>query len=704
MMGIRNTTNKRPCYWSSDAMGKAADACRRLYPLNFPQPSRNEDNTQEFEAAQKLRVEHFCTQLRQRGFAAVQLCPEGEDDNMPVLNISLENGADRIQTGSSETGMVTCKTYECNGKLTKYFPQVYEPAEPSSDDDDDDDDDDEGLFEQYSCSKCNMEERGVAVAREEGRCGPSEEFWCCETCDECWLCSNCYQDCVKFQEGPEETFLAILPPALSGIHRLLNLEPATKALLRSSLPDHGHKYIEGDKEIFHWSGKSSDQSSQERFGKEGDAGKLRSRLLGLGCDIISSIIQCEEGLKLPSPHMTVNGHRHNGFKWIYDEHGPKLSQDETENCEQWIYRGLACTNTSLLSAFQYFEKAGELHCEGHKDKGLLTIVMNPQGLEARDSDGNWIPMDTDEEGQPLNPNCAVVFPGLTFEKATGGFFRATEHRVRNLGDGGRLSLVAKLRCHEDTMIDVPWAVRMIKDDLPKDSHEIFKVGNMLETIIGEGKSVNNITSQSGCIALPIFKKPKRDIIFDDSTTIDPGLASLPLEALTQILSYVGVADLGRLACVTRWLSRMASHEYHWISAAQSARMDWITAVANHTGEEASVRWNAILGPRLILWETNRMLTLGLSLDYVDAFSNSDELTGDRVETIQVDQRTPLALVVANFVEKHYPDGGFQVHQGRPDDGYYDSKLQRVNLNLTAWHHQLSDGDVLIFDREDTMVD
>ena len=165
---------------------------------------------------------------------------------------------------------------------------------------------------------------------------------------------------------------------------------------------------------------------------------LRSRLLGLGCDIICTILQCEAGLKLPSPQMYV-GKGHVGRFYAYpdevDDEGyvHELSDNDKANCEQWLHRSLTCMDKSLLSAFRYLPKPGPLHCEGHKDRGLLTIVLNPSGLEAL-VDGQWIPMDADELGRPLSSNCAVVFPGLTLEKATSGFFRATEHRVRNVGE------------------------------------------------------------------------------------------------------------------------------------------------------------------------------------------------------------------------------------------------------------------------------
>ena len=98
--------------------------------------------------------------------------------------------------------------------------------------------------------------------------------------------------------------------------------------------------------------------------------------------------------------------------------------------------------------------------------------------------------------------------------------------------------------------------------------------------------------------------------------------------------------------------------------------------------------------------------------YNDTLADVGELTCDRIEKVQVDQRTPLAVDVSSFLDQHFGEeevyGATQVHQGLPcyrrANEFYDSELQRVNLNLTAWHHQLSDGDILAFSREYGMID
>ena len=99
------------------------------------------------------------------------------------------------------------------------------------------------------------------------------------------------------------------------------------------------------------------------------------------------------------------------------------------------------------------------HCDAHKDRGLLTIALDPEGLEALSEGGEWVRMDLGEGGRPLDEGCAVVFAGLTLEAATAGLFRATTHRVANRG--ARTSLVAKIRAASDAVLDVRWSTRRV---------------------------------------------------------------------------------------------------------------------------------------------------------------------------------------------------------------------------------------------------
>jgi hypothetical protein len=156
-------------------------------------------------------------------------------------------------------------------------------------------------------------------------------------------------------------------------------------------------------------------------------------------------------------------------------------------------------------------------------------------------------------------------------------------------------------------------------------------------------------------------------------------------------------------------------------------MDWVTRFAAQTQSTAgaAVRWHVLLGPRLSAWEQNTTINLWLTTDGDYAFTNGRALAGRGEYSsiqqnmtehpgsvrIQVDQRTALSTAVAEFVEEHFPKeeawDRVDVYQGRPSrlqSGAYDSDLQRVNLNLTAWHHQLEDGAILGFERAEMLAD
>lgn len=99
-----------------------------------------------------------------------------------------------------------------------------------------------------------------------------------------------------------------------------------------------------------------------------------------------------------------------------------------------------CFNEPLIlfRVFNYpAHKKGE-HLWGvgeHTDMGFLTILYQDQsgGLQAKTLEGEWIDI-------PPDSNQFVINIGDMLEYWTHGIVRATPHRVRNLGQGDRLSL------------------------------------------------------------------------------------------------------------------------------------------------------------------------------------------------------------------------------------------------------------------------
>ena len=106
--------------------------------------------------------------------------------------------------------------------------------------------------------------------------------------------------------------------------------------------------------------------------------------------------------------------------------------------DDWFDRHLTAQPTVLFRIFRY----PPLPADGpvrwsvgeHTDYGLLTILVQDSagGLEVRGPDG-WI-------AAPAVPDAFVVNLGDMLERMTGGRYRSTPHRVRNVGPHDRLSL------------------------------------------------------------------------------------------------------------------------------------------------------------------------------------------------------------------------------------------------------------------------
>jgi isopenicillin N synthase-like dioxygenase len=87
----------------------------------------------------------------------------------------------------------------------------------------------------------------------------------------------------------------------------------------------------------------------------------------------------------------------------------------------------ADTPATLIKIIRYPAEADSPQGVGaHRDAGVLTLLLaepGSQGLDVRGPDGEWIEVD------PV-PGAFIVNIGEMLEVASGGYLRATEHRVR----------------------------------------------------------------------------------------------------------------------------------------------------------------------------------------------------------------------------------------------------------------------------------
>jgi isopenicillin N synthase-like dioxygenase len=97
----------------------------------------------------------------------------------------------------------------------------------------------------------------------------------------------------------------------------------------------------------------------------------------------------------------------------------------------------ARTPASLIKIVRYPRDAQSTQGVGaHRDAGVLTLLLaepDSSGLQVRDPNAGWIDAD------PL-PGAFIVNIGEMLEIATGGYLRATEHRVNLVHAGDRISV------------------------------------------------------------------------------------------------------------------------------------------------------------------------------------------------------------------------------------------------------------------------
>ena len=106
--------------------------------------------------------------------------------------------------------------------------------------------------------------------------------------------------------------------------------------------------------------------------------------------------------------------------------------------DRWFRDHLTADPTILFRIFHYPpsdpDHPDEWGVGEHTDYGLLTLLAQDDlgGLEVQAVDGRWISVDAD-------PGVIVCNIGDMLERLTGGRYRSTPHRVRNVAGSSRLS-------------------------------------------------------------------------------------------------------------------------------------------------------------------------------------------------------------------------------------------------------------------------
>ena len=95
------------------------------------------------------------------------------------------------------------------------------------------------------------------------------------------------------------------------------------------------------------------------------------------------------------------------------------------------------TPATLIKVVHYPSTAGSSQGVGaHRDSGVLTLLLaepGSAGLQVRGRDGGWVDV-------PARDGAFIVNIGELLELATGGYLRATEHRVNLIQSADRISV------------------------------------------------------------------------------------------------------------------------------------------------------------------------------------------------------------------------------------------------------------------------
>ena len=596
-------------------------------------------------SAKQERVGTFLEQLSGRGFAHVKLSaaplPDAPMDALP------------------------CITSRCPGKMEDVTMSAEGVEEAEKDEDEDEE-------------RCDVCARVI---------GLRDQAWDCDVCEQRLTCAPCYEHALKFQARPRD-FAYVIPAAAAAVHRRISLDDESKAALCTGRPNDGYARIPGDKELFHWRGDSEGIITASNSAQASAVSSLRSRCLRLGANMVSHALQ--HTCKMIVPEMDDMW----AALYHYEPGEPpsKLSEEDTALTNAWLLDGLTCPDESLLSAFHYFPKPAALHCEPHRDKGLLSTLLHPQDVEVHVG-GEWVRADLDERGEPLPSNFALVLVGHTLEAASNGRFKAALHRIVNRG-GSRTSLVAKIRAPLDAELDLRRALRFVASPPELEALGVLSLRSLLDRFTDATGSINAAPS-----VLPL---PPAAAVAD---TMGVGAWTgcfelLSTELLVAIFAMLGVHELSRCARASRAMHATASHNRFWIAAAVRAQIDWATLSAADPH-----KLHRQLGQRLLTFEANEVMTLYLLWDddYDTLPAEGEDEFVPQYVPVRIDQRTPLSVITEPFIEEKREElsaaGVVEVHHGKKNGRGRRENTQRVNPHMTAWHHQLKNEDVLAFSQE-----
>jgi isopenicillin N synthase-like dioxygenase len=207
-----------------------------------------------------------------------------------------------------------------------------------------------------------------------------------------------------------------------------------------------------------------DQKEGIYFGSElpADDPRVRAGVPLHGQNLFPAIADFKESVLAYMDAMTRLGHQlMAGIAWSLELDANYFRRDLTQD------------PTILFRIFHYPPLAGPVATEQwsvgeHTDYGILTILRQDDvgGLEVK-SQGRWIPA-------PPVPGTFVCNIGDMLDRMTGGLYRSTPHRVRNMSAMGRLSF--------PFFFDPSWhaEVKPIFPDRPAadDSHERWDKTNL----------------------------------------------------------------------------------------------------------------------------------------------------------------------------------------------------------------------------------